>query len=376
MTELNEQELISDWNRRTEELCPAPPRLVDHTLAAVRLTVGLRTPEPQAQARVLALLTRLGLTEACLGSWSDPQVRSVVEAGVPLKAWVEMPGSARPPSSCGVYLSHRQENWRERAEEFEGDSVLVIQDATRRSPSELVQLLARLPGSRIRGVCLSDDGGRATPAGARRLVRFVAEALGRQSLPVSVEWSGRNDRGLALAVALEAWRAGADTLHSSFFSVGEGCGLIPSELLLVNLALNASYPHDLKGLGEVTRELAELLGVELYANLPVIGCDAFRTGTGVHAAAILKAMRKGHAWLADLVYSGVPAAQFGFRQVVEVGPMAGASNVHFWLEQQGREAHPELVQAILAEAKASQRVLSEDELMGIVNRHEKGGVTA
>jgi isopropylmalate/homocitrate/citramalate synthase len=373
VTELREEELIHDWNRHSPEPELMAPRVVDHTLACARLTASLRVPDLQGQVTAVELLSRLGLGHLCLGSWCDPEVRKLALESEKLEVqpWVEAPPGPHPAPFCGAYYSHRQKGWRQRAEEFSGESVFVIQDATRRTPPELVQLLSLLPGSRVGAVCLSDDGGRATPAGAARLVTFVRQALARLEAPVEIEWSGRNDRGLALASALAAWRAGATTLHSSFFSLGEGCGLISTELLLVNLSLSRSLSRDLSALGEVTRSLAQLLGVELYANLPVIGADAFRTGTGVHAAAIMKAQKKGHDWLADLIYSGVPAGQFGFRQIIEVGPMAGASNVHFWLQQQGREPGPELVQAILTEAKSSQRVLSDEEIWSVVRRHEQ-----
>ena len=54
----------------------------------------------------------------------------------------------------------------------------------------------------------------------------------------------------------------------------------------------------------------------------MVGSDAFETGTGVHAAAVIKAFRKGDAWLADRVYSGVPA---GDSTSVFRSPMVFAS---------------------------------------------------
>jgi 2-isopropylmalate synthase len=101
----------------------------------------------------------------------------------------------------------------------------------------------------------------------------------------------------------------------------------------------------------------------------VFGEDAFRTATGVHAAAIVKALRKGDRWLADRVYSGVPADMFGARQTVEIGYMSGKSNVEFWLETHGVESTPELVQSILKAAKDSSRTLEEHEVRAIIEAH-------
>ena len=98
----------------------------------------------------------------------------------------------------------------------------------------------------------------------------------------------------------------------------------------------------------------------------MFGRDAFRTATGVHAAAVIKCYKKGDTELADLIYSGVPAGQFGLKQVIEIGPMSGKSNVIFWLESRGLEASEELVTRIYERAKQASAVLSETELMTMV----------
>ncbi|MBS2034145.1 hypothetical protein JST97_04110 [bacterium] len=365
----SEEELIYDWNRLNEEHEPkAPPRLIDHTLASARLTSWLEMPDLEGQKALLSQLERLGLHHLCLGSWSDGQVRKLVETAreLDIQGWAEAPPGPMPAAPLGCYLSHRHKHWRDRSQQANGPATLVIQDISRRSPSEIATLLRNLAGTPIGSVCLSDDGGRSTPAGTARIVAYVAEGLRRLGLSLEIEWSGRNDRGLALANAMSAWRAGAQALHCAFFSLGEGCGLVATEQLLVNLSLAGSVRRELRSLCDVSQELAQTLGIEIYPNLPVIGVDAFRTGTGVHAAAIMKAQKKGHEWLADLIYSGVPAAQFGFRQIIEVGPMAGASNVHYWLEQNGHGDDPELVQAILTRAKSSMKVLRDEEIREVI----------
>ncbi|MBX3166174.1 MAG: hypothetical protein KF760_02135 [Candidatus Eremiobacteraeota bacterium] len=368
---ISEENLIYDWNIVCDPNGPkAPPRLIDHTLASARLTSWLEMPDLEGQKALLSQLERLGLHHLCLGSWSDAQVRKLVETSreLEIQAWAEAPPGPLPKAPLGAYLSHRHKGWQERAQQVNGPATLVIQDISRRTPTEIAALLGELRDTPVASVCLSDDGGRATPAGTARIVTFVADALERLQFPLEIEWSGRNDRGLALANALSAWKAGAGALHCAFFSLGEGCGLVATEQLLVNLSLAGSVKRELRSLAEVSQELAQTLNIEIYPNLPVIGVDAFRTGTGVHAAAILKAQKKGHEWLADLIYSGVPAAQFGFRQIIEIGPMAGASNVHYWLEQHGLEIGPDLVQAILARAKGSMKVLLDEEIREVIEQ--------
>lgn len=376
LNDLREEELIYDWNRTDDRQAVAPPpRIIDHSLASFRLTPALGAVSLESQSEILGLLQQIGLEHLCLGSWLDPEVQSLAQqeatwAGL---AWLEAPTGSLPPQKFGLYLSDRDPDWQARLRRSQGPVVLVLQDATGRSPEQLCTTLKSLRGTRLRGICLSDDRGQALPGGAQQLVTFVRQALERLEMDLEIEWSGRNDRGLALASALAAWQAGARGLHSAFFGLGEGSGLVATEQLLVNLQLWGSLRRDLKALGQVSQSLAQRFGVEIPPNSPIVGHDAFRTGTGVHAAAIVKAQKKGHDWLADLIYSGVPANQFGFHQQVEVGPMAGASNIHFWLDQRGLEKSPNRVQTLLAAAKQSQRVLSEEQMLALVKQADREG---
>jgi 2-isopropylmalate synthase len=112
--------------------------------------------------------------------------------------------------------------------------------------------------------------------------------------------------------------------------------------------------------------------VPVPPSYPVLGDDAFRTGTGVHAAAIIKARRKGHAWLADRIYSGVPAGDFGLAQRIEISPVSGLSNVRYWLDENGFDsADQELCQHIFDAAKRLSRVLRDDELHEMVREFQR-----
>ena len=183
---------------------------------------------------------------------------------------------------------------------------------------------------------------------------------------VELDWHGHSDRGLAVINTLAAIRAGATRVHGCGIGIGERVGNTAMDQLLVNLRLLGWIDNDLTALAEYCRCVSEATGVAIPPNYPVVGRDAFRTGTGVHAAAVIKAYRKGEDWLADRVYSGVPAALVGRRQEIEVGPMSGESNVVFWLESRGIAASPERVQAVFQRAKSMDRVLTDAEIHAIL----------
>jgi 2-isopropylmalate synthase len=235
------------------------------------------------------------------------------------------------------------------------DVMFVAEDATRAEPEILLTLCgAALRAGAIR-VCLADTVGQVVPGGARRLVAFVRGAFGKA---IAIDWHGHRDRGLGLANCLAAIEAGADRVHATALGLGERVGNVEMELLLVNLALLGTHRRPLTTLHEYSRAAARAFDVEIPPNYPVVGADAFATGAGTHAAALLKA--GSHA---DLLYSAFPPAMVGRRQEVRVSPSSGASNVRWWMAEHGYEAdEPGLVAYVLAAAKASDRALDSSDI--------------
>jgi 2-isopropylmalate synthase len=239
----------------------------------------------------------------------------------------------------------------------------VAEDATRARPETLRTLLSLAVERGAARVCLCDTVGFATPAGAAHLTQFVRDLLGAR---VGIDWHGHDDRGLSVANALSAAAAGADRLHATALGVGERVGNPPMELLLLNLALGDA-PRSLSQVTAYCNHFSRALGVEIADNQPVVGKNAFRTATGVHASAIVKAEAKSE-WLGDHVYSLLSAASVGQSAAIVIGPMSGASNVQHWLRSRGIASSEALVQAILQQAKGSDRVLKDEELLSVVGR--------
>ena len=242
--------------------------------------------------------------------------------------------------------------------------MFVTEDTTRSRPDVVRKIYSEAISWGAQAVVLCDTVGHATPSGARKLVRFVRdEVVARCKTPIRIDWHGHNDRGLAVINAIAAFEAGADQLHGTGLGIGERVGNTPMDLLLVNMRLMGHIKEDLSRLKEYCLAISEATDVPIVSSYPVIGPDAFRTGTGVHAAAVIKALRKGDVELANLVYSGVPSHWFGLEQRIEIGPMSGKSNVEYWLEKHGLPAGERAVDRIFAKAKSSDHVLTESEIL-------------
>jgi isopropylmalate/homocitrate/citramalate synthase len=337
----------------------AGPHVVESVRALARELVDHRLPiAPNCAARTVV-------------SDVEPVVRIAQEVGIPIEAATFIGSSPIRQYTEGWDLD-RMLAVSEQAVTYavrEGLPVMfVTEDTTRARPDVLKALYGNAIRCGARRICLADTVGHATPNGVRNLVTFVKdEIIGPSGEDVKLDWHGHRDRGLGVANCLAAIMAGADRVHATALGVGERVGNAEMDLLIVNLRLLGAHSRDVSRLREYCELAAETIGVPLPANYPVIGADAFRTGTGVHAAAIIKAKKKGDTWLADRVYSSVPAEAFGAHQLIEISPVSGMSNVKWWLTEHGFDADDEsLCDALFQAAKRSRRVLTEAECRELI----------
>jgi 2-isopropylmalate synthase len=337
--------------------------------------VGLPGAGPRAEADVEALCREiagagLSIRANCaartMAKDVDPILRVVDATGVPIEACLFIGSSPIRQYAEGWdedFLVRQSTEAITYAVERGLSVMFVTEDTTRAKPETIRRLYTEAVRCGATRVCLADTTGHATPAGTARLVRFVRGFL---DASIGIDWHGHRDRGMGLANCIAAYEAGATRVHGCALGIGERSGNAEMDLLLVNLKLLGWIDRDLTQLGAYCRVASEALGVPIPDNYPVVGSDAFETATGVHAAAVIKAFKKGDTWLADRIYSGVPAGDFGFRQSIRIGPMSGRSNVVHWLESRGHEPTDERVDRIIAAAKGSKKLLEDADILPLV----------
>lgn len=342
------------------------------------VNIGLPGAGPRAVAHAEALAREIATNKMkirpnCAARTHENDIRPIVEisqrVGIPVEAATFLGSSPirRLVEDWTVdYLQRTTENAVKFAVQQGLPSMYVTEDTIRTDRDTVKRLYSTAIQNGARAVVLCDTVGHATPNGAFNLVKFVVEEVVKPSgEEIRVDWHGHNDRGLAIANSLAAVAAGAHQVHGAANALGERVGNTPMELMLVNLRLMGLIDRDLSNLKTYCEKVAVATKTTIPPNYPVIGHDAFRTATGVHAAAIVKAIQKGNERLADDVYSGVPAHLFGLEQVIEIGPMSGKSNVLYWLARHQIPAEDALVSRILDAAKQSARVLTDIELHGL-----------
>jgi len=404
---MNREELIHDWNGAAGPEIPPGGRLMlnDETLRDGLQNPSVHDPSIADKIQILHLMEALGIDTVNIGlpgagprAYADTEAlaKEIVRARLKIRPncaarthkndirpIAEIQQKAGISIEAATFLGSSPirrlvEDWTldhllrttEEAVKFavaEGLPVMyVTEDTIRTDPETVKSLYGTAIRCGARSAVLCDTVGHATPRGAYSLVRYFIENVSAPSgEKIRVDWHGHNDRGLSVANSIAAFAAGADQVHGAAISLGERVGNTPMELMLVNLRLMGLIDRDLSRLKEYTDTVARATRTTIPPNYPVVGRDAFRTATGVHAAAIIKAYRKNDRDLADLIYSGVPSRLFGLEQVIEVGPLSGRSNVIYWLEKRGIEPTEERVERIFAAAKQADRVMTDAELLAL-----------
>ena len=417
---MDEQDLIYDWNaidyeiERDASKHPHELWFDDETLRDGLQSPSARNPTIEQKIELIDFMESLGIQKADLGlpgagpfhvGHIDAMLTHMGENGYSLRPGgavrtvvsdieplVDLQAKHERQIQASAFLGTspiRQyaEGWTmeriistaEKAVSFAIDNdipvMFVTEDTTRSKPDEIKAVYTRAMELGADRICVCDTCGHVTPNGVRKLLSFIQDEVipdaGVKRRDIEVNWHGHQDRGLGVANNLAAYEAGADVIHGTALGVGERAGNAPLDQTLVNLSLMGVISNDLRALNEYMRKAHEYVEVALPRNYPVFGEDAFETGTGVHASAVVKAMKKGDHWLADRVYSGVPAADYGLQQVIRIGHMSGRSNITWWLQQNGYEVSEELVSHMFEVAKGQRRLMTDEEVHAAISGFSK-----
>jgi 2-isopropylmalate synthase len=408
MPPLHDPGLIYDWNT-AGEAPPARERPIefdDETLRDGCQSPSVRDPDLDTKLRLLHLMERLGIHTLDVGlPGAGPRARAdilalcreIVDARLRItpncavrtvKADIDplieiSQKLGRPVEACTFIGSSPI---RQFAEEWTIDRILklteeavthavsnglpvmyVTEDTVRTPPESVRRLYTAAIAAGAKRVCICDTVGHITPWGVRNLVAFVRQVVEDTGEDVKIDWHGHNDRGLAVINTIAAVAAGVDRVHATALGIGERVGNCSMDQLLVNLKLMGYVDGDLTPLAEYVSVASEGTAVPIPINYPIVGRDAFRTATGVHAAAVIKAENRGDHTLADRVYSSVPARVFGRRQEIEIGHYSGRSNVVYWLRAHGYEPTDALVDKVFAVAKRGDHTLEEHEIRAVID---------
>ncbi|MBW8012376.1 MAG: 2-isopropylmalate synthase [Chloroflexi bacterium] len=398
--------LIYDWNLLEELPKPRRPIMVsDESLRDGLQSPSITQPDIKDKVFLLYLMNDLGIEIADLGLCGagerfkkdvvvlareivnqkmsiQPQsaARSIItdikpivdaseEAGIPIEAAIFLGTSPIRQYTEGWDLNFLIKQTQESVEYAVSNGLpvmFVTEDTTRADPETLKRVYLTAIEAGAQRICAADTVGHATPGGVRSLIHYLRNMVDEINPEVGIDWHGHRDRGLDISNSLVAIEAGADRIHACGLGIGERSGNTPMELLLVNLNLLGWADRDLTKLPDYCQLISDKFGAPISFNWPITGADAFRTSTGVHAAAIVKAIEMDDHWLTNCVYCGVPADMVGRKHSIEIGPMSGIHNVRYYLQQHNIEDKPIYLEKILAAAKRSSKLLNHDDILRMV----------
>ena len=397
-----ENNLIFDWNKKDALFFPKnPPQLDDETLRDGLQSPSVKTPTLEEKIKIIHFISDLGIESANIGlpgagkhveksSLSlakeisnqnlniypncaartlqvdiEPVVRIQQKTGLKMEVSTFIGSSPIRQYAEGWTMEKMLKDTEESvsfAIKNGLDVMYVTEDTTRANPEDLKKLYSTAINYGAKRVTICDTVGHSTPQGVRSLVSFIRNFVDNIEKNIQVDWHGHRDRGLDIPNTIAAIEAGADRVHGTALGIGERVGNTPIDQLLVNFKLLGWIDRDLSKLSDYVKFVSKATGVPIPKGYPVVGEDAFRTGTGVHAAAVIKALKKGDDWLADRVYSGVPAGKFGLKQKIEIGPMSGKSNIVYWLKENNYKNDETTINKIFEAAKKSKKILTDEEL--------------
>ena len=397
-----ENNLIFDWNKKDALFFPKnPPQLDDETLRDGLQSPSVKTPTLEEKIKIIHFISDLGIESANIGlpgagkhversSLSlakeisdqnlkiypncaartlqvdiEPVVRIQQKSGLKMEVSTFIGSSPIRQYAEGWTMEKMLKDTEESvsfAIKNGLDVMYVTEDTTRANPEDLKKLYGTAINYGAKRVTICDTVGHSTPQGVKSLVSFIRDFVDSIEKNIQVDWHGHRDRGLDIPNTIAAIEAGADRVHGTALGIGERVGNTPIDQLLVNFKLLGWIDRDLSKLSDYVKFVSKATGVPIPKGYPVVGEDAFRTGTGVHAAAVIKALKKGDDWLADRVYSGVPAGKFGLKQKIEIGPMSGKSNIVYWLKENNYKNDETTINKIFEAAKKSKKILTDKEL--------------
>jgi 2-isopropylmalate synthase len=200
-------------------------------------------------------------------------------------------------------------------------------DATRTDESFLIDVIEGVSDAGTDWINIPDTCGVATP---RRFYDMVETVCAHTDANIDVHT--HDDFGLAAANALSGYEAGAAQSQVSVNGIGERAGNAAYEEVV--MALESLYDVDTGIKTERITELARIVeaksDIEVPANKPIVGDNAFSHESGIHAAGVIEN--------ADTFEPGVMTPEMvGATRELVLGKHTGTHSVRERLEDAGFE---------------------------------------
>lgn len=222
-------------------------------------------------------------------------------------------------------------------------------------------------------ISIADTTGFMIPGTERNMYDYILRLksqLAKRDLYPKIAVHCHNDRGFALANALDSYRAGADIIDTTVLGLGERAGIVDLAQLISTLTIDFGHSNswNCENLMKLYSLVSKYSGIPIPDHFPIMGRNAFTHCAGVHTHAALKN---------PLHYESLNPGIFGRKMEVSLDHMSGVSSIQWALDQLQMEYDQELVYEVLEVVKSigqKGRIVDLSELSHIVKwcrKHHK-----
>ncbi|MCL5970218.1 MAG: hypothetical protein M1450_01815 [Patescibacteria group bacterium] len=260
----------------------------------------------------------------------------------------------------------------------QGLPVMVVPErATAAKPEELAEMCKIAADCGADRICITDTQGIANYKVIENIFRFVFQEFGTKYPDIKWDFHGHNDLGMGVANCLVAAHEGVDRVHATALGIGERAGNVDLVNLLIVLNLEGlrtkpdGQEDDLSRIQQYSELASKILGVPIPKNAPIVGENAFKTTSGVHAN---QYYHEGQLKNCEHhIYLPFDPKEVGREAGIEVGPMSGLSNVYGKSHQLGiSEMTEEVALQILQYAKKHMVMISDKTFFRLAKQHPNG----
>ncbi len=224
----------------------------------------------------------------------DPNVRALIEAGVPAAVVVGKSSKMHVLEVLRTSLDENLSMIRETVAYLRVKGMEVLFDAEhffdgyKLDADYALETLKAAAEAGADILVLCDTNGGTLPSEVSRVVSHVHKALPEATLGIHAH----NDAGVAVANTLVAVEAGAAHVQGTINGYGERCGNADLCTVIPNLQLKMGYQAlgngDLSLLTEASRYINEIANLRSDAYAPYVGRSAFAHKAGLHVSGLLR----------------------------------------------------------------------------------------
>ena len=203
-----------------------------------------------------------------------------------------------------------------KAKSFVNDVEFSCEDFSRSDLDFVIKVVCKAIEAGATTINLPDTVGYMLPSESYEKIKSVIEKVKEKGYDAIFSVHNHNDLGLATANTLNALEAGARQIEVTINGIGERAGNAALEEIIAILKTRKLYYTNIntKLIGEISKLLSKIIGIEPQPNKAVVGKNAFAHEAGIHQDGMSKDRE---------TYEIMKPEDYGMESVITFGARSG-----------------------------------------------------